>query len=78
MENFNKKLILNLLSNNGVDGDYLEDMDNCIESGSEEWMDILSELVGKDVYSEELDKDDSKLVMEFIEYLENNLNIELI
>jgi hypothetical protein len=78
MENFNKKLILNLLSSNGVDDDYLEDMDNCIESGSEEWMDILSELVGKDVYSEELDKDDSKLVMEFIEYLENNLNIELI
>jgi hypothetical protein len=78
MENFNKKLILNLLSSNGVDGDYLEDMDNYIESGSEEWMNILSELVGKDVYNEELNEDESKLVMKFIEYLKNNLNIELI
>jgi hypothetical protein len=78
MKNFNKKLILNLLSSNGVDSDYLEDMDNCIESGSEEWMGILSELVGKDMYNEELNEDESKLVMEFIEYLENNLNIELI
>jgi hypothetical protein len=77
MENFNKKLILNLLSSNGVDKEYLEDMEG-IESGSDEWLGILSELVGKDLYSEELDSNDDKLIREFIEYLEEELGIELV
>lgn len=77
MENLNKKLILNLLSSNGVDKEYLEDMEG-IESGSDEWMGILSELLGKDVYNEELDSNDSRIVGEFIEYLEEELGIELV
>ena len=76
MENFNKKLVLNLLSSNGVDEEYLEDGLG-IEGGSEEWLDILSELVGKDLYSEELDGEDDELISKFIEYLEKELGIEV-
>ena len=37
--------VMEVLNNNGVDQDYLENNDNEIEGGSEEWMDIVSESV---------------------------------
>ena len=41
-----------------------------IEAGSEEWLDVLSDIVGKDVYNEELSKEDDILIYEFIRMLE--------
>lgn len=77
MVNLGKKLVLNLLNSNGVNEEYLEDMGG-IESGSEEWMEILSELLDKDVYEEEFSDEDDEIVKEFMSYLEDEFGIELV
>ena len=68
------QLSLSVLFNNGIDDDYFEEMDGLdnkeIEAGSEEWLDVLSDIVGKDVYNEELSKEDDILISEFIRMLE--------
>jgi hypothetical protein len=72
---------LEILFNNGIDDDYFEEMDGLdnkeIELGSEEWMDVLSDVVGKDVYSEELSENDESLVSEFMSVLEE-MEIKLV
>ena len=77
MGNLKKTLVLNLLNNNGVNKEYLEDMEG-IESGSSEWMSILSELLDKDVYVEEISDEENEVVMELIGYLYNELNIDFV
>ena len=77
MGNLKKTLVLNLLNNNGVNKEYLEDMEG-IESGSSEWMGILSELLNKDVYVEEISDEENEVVMELIGYLYNELNIDFV
>jgi len=66
--------ILKLLANNGIDDDYLEDMGG-IESGSDEWLDTLSDLTGKDAYEMSIDdswdEKDNKKIMNLIDTLEN-------
>ena len=63
--------VMEVLNNNGVDQDYLEDNDNEIEGGSEEWMDIVSEIIGKSAYNDsEWDEGDSEKIMEFIRVME--------
>ena len=77
MEN---KELLELLERHGVDNDYLVDMEG-IESGSEEWMSIIAEVVGKDPYTMFDDgswtSEDDKLVKNLINELEK-INIELV
>ena len=72
--------ILKLLANNGIDDDYLEDMGG-IESGSDEWLDTLSDLTGKDAYEisidDSWDEKDNEKIMNFIDTLEN-MGIELV
>lgn len=69
--------VMEVLNNNGVDQDYLEDMDNCVEAGSDEWMGVISDIIGKDAYEiDEMDDDDHNKVMEFIRVMESN-GIEL-
>jgi hypothetical protein len=74
MKKFTHENVLEILFNNGIDDDYFEEMDGLdnkeIELGSEEWMDVLSDVVGKDVYSEELSENDESLVSEFMSVLE--------
>ena len=77
MGNLKKTLVLNLLNNNGVNKEYLEDLEG-IESGSSEWMGILSELLNKDVYVEEISDEENEVVMELIGYLYNELNIDFV
>ena len=63
--------VMEVLNNNGVDQDYLENNDNEIEGGSEEWMDIVSEIIGKSAYNDsEWDEGDSEKIMEFIRVME--------
>ena len=60
------------------DDDYFESMGGMeIELGTEEWMDVLSDITGKDAYEDEMDEMDDKKIMTFISKLEN-LGIELI
>lgn len=73
MKNFTHENVLEILFNNGIDDEYFEEMDGLdnkeIEYGSEEWLDVLSDIVGKDVYNEELSKEDDILISEFIRML---------
>jgi hypothetical protein len=73
MKRFTHENVLEILFNNGIDDDYFEEMDGLdnkeIELGSEEWLDVLSDIVGKDVYNEELSKEDDILISEFIRML---------
>jgi hypothetical protein len=69
--------VMEVLNNNGIDQDYLNDNDNYIEAGTEEWMDVLGDLIGKNLYEvDEIEDEDHKLVMEFIKVMEDN-GIEL-
>jgi len=74
MKKFTHENVLEILFNNGIDDEYFEEMDGLdnkeIEGGSEEWMDVLSDIVGKDVYNEELSDDDENLISEFMSVLE--------
>ncbi len=73
MKNFTHENVLEILFNNGIDDEYFEEMDGLdnkeIEYGSEEWLDVLSDIVGKDVYNEDLSKEDDILISEFIRML---------
>ena len=70
MKKFTYENVLEILFNNGIDDDYFESMGGKeIELGSEEWMDVLSDIVGKDVYNEELSEEDEILVSEFMSML---------
>ena len=75
MKKFTHENVLEILFNNGIDDEYFEEMDGLdnkeIEGGSEEWMDVLSDIVGKDVYNEELSEEDEILVSEFMSVLED-------
>lgn len=81
MKRFTHENVLEILFNNGIDDDYFEEMDGLdnkeIELGSEEWMDVLSDVVSKDVYSEELSEFDEILVSEFMSVLEE-MEIKLV
>jgi hypothetical protein len=69
--------VMEVLNNNGIDQDYLNDNDNYIEAGTEEWMDVLGDLIGKNPYEvDEIEDEDHELVMEFIKVMEDN-GIEL-
>lgn len=67
-----------ILTNNGIDDDYFESMDGkAIETGTEEWLDVLSDVTGKDAYTAEFDKEDEAKIQAFMQKLEA-LGIELI
>jgi hypothetical protein len=67
-----------ILDNNGIDDDYFESMgEKAIETGTEEWLDILSDVTGKDAYTAEFDEEDEAKVQAFMQKLEA-LGIELI
>ena len=67
-----------ILTNNGIDDDYFESMGGKeIETGTEEWLDILSDVTGKDAYTAEFDEEDEAKIQAFMQKLEA-LGIELI
>ena len=70
--------IKTILTNNGIDDDYFESMgEKAIETGTEEWLDILSDVTGKDAYTAEFDEEDEAKIQVFMQKLEA-LGIELI
>jgi hypothetical protein len=50
---------------------YMSDAPKEMELGSEEWMDLLSNITGKDTYGDELDDTDNKMAMLIQKALEN-------
>jgi hypothetical protein len=74
MKQFTKEQVLDILSRNGIDADYLENNDNEIITGEEEWMDCIEEITGKDPYTDNL-ADDSGTIFNFINTIENELFI---
>jgi hypothetical protein len=79
MKKFTHENVLEILFNNGIDDDYFESMGGKeIELGSEEWMDVLSDVVGFNVYEKEIGElEDLDLVSEFMGVLEE-MEIELV
>jgi len=70
--------IKTILANNGINDDYFESMGGKeIETGTEEWLDILSDVTGKDAYTAEFDEADEAKIQVFMQKLEA-LGIELI
>lgn len=76
MEKINFDYVMEVLSNNGIDKDYLDEMDGMVEGGGDEWMDVLSEIIGRDAYDASIEGDfteeDNKKIMEFVNIMEEN------
>jgi hypothetical protein len=50
--------VLEVLKNNGIDDCYFEEMGGKeIERGGDEWMDVLSEIIGRDSYEVSMEGD---------------------
>jgi hypothetical protein len=78
MNEMSEEEVLNILNQNGVDDDYFESMgDKEIESGTEEWMGILTDLTGKDAFEADFDDVDNQKIMSFIKKLKE-MGIELV
>jgi hypothetical protein len=72
----NKQYVIDVLLNNGIDANYLDEMDNEIELGGNEWMDVLSEITGKDAYdTSSITDDDYAKVQQFMGIINRELNI---
>ena len=71
-----KQYILRVLEDNGIDfgqssGNYLSDNNNEIETESNEWLGVMSDIIGKDAYNEEFTSDDYVKLGNFIRAMEN-------
>jgi hypothetical protein len=62
-----KNYVLKVLTNNGFSDEKLDWLE--IESGSEEWMDVVSEITGKDAYEGDFSDEDNKKIEEFIDIM---------
>ena len=65
--------VMKVLSDNGIDQNYLDENDNWIESGTEEWMDVISDITGEDPYDmDEWEEEKFEKIKEFINVMEAN------
>ena len=77
-KSFTSEEVKSILSNNGIDDDYFESMGGKeIESGGEEWMDVLSDITGKDAYEDKFSEQDDETIANFFSALED-MGIELV
>jgi hypothetical protein len=70
----NKQYVIDVLLNNGIDANYLSNNDNEIEYGGDEWLDVISEITGKDDERKFTDEDDAK-IQQLIGIVNRELNI---
>jgi hypothetical protein len=61
-----KVYVMDVLVRNGISDEYLDRNGDEVELGSEEWMDVVSEIVGKDSYVDELSDEDNRKIEEFM------------
>ena len=70
--------VLQFLADNGIDEDYFESMGGKeIESGGDEWLEVLSVLTGKDAYEDEFDANDDQKISDFMTTIDR-LGIEFV
>jgi hypothetical protein len=75
-EDILKQEVMDVLRRNGIDEDYFESMGGKeIEGGSEEWLDVVSDITGKDAYQGNFDDEDDEKIRDFMEKLDE-LGIE--
>lgn len=76
---FTEQQVMQILANNGIDKDYFEEIGGKeVEGGSEEWMDVISDITGKNAYDESNFTDiDNYSIQNFIDMIEN-MGIELV
>jgi len=77
-EDNNQFDVMDILNRNGIDEDYFESMGGKeVEGGTEEWLDVISDITGKNAYRDELTPEDDELIQKFISDMEG-MGIELI
>lgn len=65
--------VMKVLNNNGIDEEYFEDMGGReIEMGCVEWVDILCEITGKNMYEEDINEEEDQKITQFVEIIEAN------
>ena len=63
----NKKAVLQFLADNGIDDDYFKSMGGKeIDGSSNEWLKVLSVLIGKHPYANDVDVEDDKKIINFL------------
>lgn len=75
MVKINLNYVMKVLNNCGIDDNQFDSMGGKeVEDGSEEWMEVVSEIIGKNIFEVEgdLSEEDFKLVMEFRNVMEEN------
>jgi hypothetical protein len=71
MKEINESYVLEVLNIYCDVNEMEEIMEEGIESGTEEWLDILSEVIGKSAYNDsEWEEGDHERIMEFISVME--------
>jgi len=69
--------VMDILKRNGIDEDYFDGMGGKeVESGTEKWMDVVSDVTGEDAYGE-LSPEASEKIKSFIQAMED-MGIEFI
>jgi hypothetical protein len=65
--------IIAILNNNGFDEDYFDEKgERAIEGGTEGWLDVLSDVIGKSAYDDsKWEKGDGEKIMRFIQAMED-------
>jgi hypothetical protein len=63
----NKKAVLQFLANNGIDDNYFKSMGGKeIKGDSDEWLNVLSVLIGKHPYGNDVDVEDDRKISNFL------------
>jgi hypothetical protein len=72
-----KQDVLDILEQGGITSDYLEENENIIEGGGDEWMEFVSFYIGKNSYDDsDWTDDDHDKLQEFIHTLyEHNIDL---
>jgi hypothetical protein len=80
-EAFEQNKILTILKNNGIDDEYFKGMGGKeIESGTEEWLGVLADVIGKNIYDDpnyDFSEEEGDKIQQFISKL-SDMGIELI
>jgi len=60
------------LNANGITDKVLAGNNNMFEAGTEEWMGVVSEVIGRNAYDGELTEDEQRVIYYFISVMEQN------
>ena len=71
-ENFTPDEVMDILRRNDIDDNYFDMMGGKeIETGTEEWMNVLADITGKDPYEDNFDERDNAIIDNFLKALDD-------